>query len=162
MRLISVLLFIALLSSCATYSLFKKEDLKKIPVGSSKVIALTTMSPDSCFKFMMRQMAKDGWAVTTNKEVMQISTALRSVQGGTSIKVNAFIQPSHKGSEIILSGEWGLDLDGSIAVNPYGIGISGTKTIIWTGDLSKKTNLAFQNLLNVGISANPYAVSYEK
>lgn len=159
----SAILMIVTLASCSTVTLLEKSDLKKIPRGSTKVIAKKSVSADSLLTILTHQMAKDGWTVTTNKEARQISTTMRSVQGGTSMKVNAYVEPVTGGSMVTFSGEWGLDLDGSIAVNSYNsFGANGSKTIIWTGELSKKTNLAFQNLIIIAIDIKPSSLFYEK
>lgn len=159
-----LLLILFLTASCSPTILVKKDDLRKIPKGSTKVIAETTMSPDEAYNYVSKSFAKSGCPVAGSKESMQVICNGKAVEGGTMLKALAFIEPTKSGSNVILSGEWGLSSSGQIFLTSMtGVGgVGSSEKIVWQGIYNTKPCIAFQHLVVMAIDIPSDVIRYER
>jgi hypothetical protein len=164
MKCIYLILLSTIIVSCSPIILIKKDDLRKIPKGSTKVIAKTAMPPDEAYAFVLKSFAKYGCPVAGTKESMQVICNGKAIEGGTMLKALAFIEPSDTGSSVVLSGEWGLSAMGQAGFGAFtGIGgMSGTEKIVWEGIYATKSCLAFQHLIVLAIDIPGERIRYER
>lgn len=163
-RLLSLLALSLLSLSCSPTILVKKDDLRKIPKGSTKVIAETNMSPDDAYSYISKSFAKSGCPVVGSKESMQVICNGKAVEGGTMLKALAFIEPTATGSNVVFSGEWGLSSSGQIfltSMTRVG-GVSSSEKIVWQGVYNTKPCIAFQHLVVMAIDVPSDRIRYEK
>jgi hypothetical protein len=152
-----------LFTQCAPPMLVNREDLRKVPVGSTKVITKTPLNPDDAFSMIAKNFAKAGCPVISDKTSMQVICNGRAVEGETMLKALAFIEPEGTGSSIIMSGEWGLTASGQAGMSAFGAsGISGTNKVVWEGVFPTKACVAFQHLILMSNNIPNGLVSYAK
>lgn len=162
-----LLLAVALLiQSCANPTLLvNKEDLQRIPYGSTKVVSMTSLSPDESFSTIAKAFAKSGCPVKSDKTAMQIICDGKSVEGGTQLKALAFFEEDPMGTKVTMSGEWGLDASGQVAMSAFSGSrgmVSATNQIRWEGIKGTKPCIAFQHLILLSLSIPDARMKYEK
>jgi hypothetical protein len=163
--MIRYVLFASILAftSCTKTALLNRDELRSIPKGTKKIIASSSQSPEETYITVSKIFAKNGCPVTSNKESLQVICNGKSVEGGTSLKAMAFIEPSQSGSTITFSGEWGLDGMGQAGMSAFGAGgISGSNTIIWEGVYPTKSCIAFQHMMMLAKEVSNTELLYEK
>lgn len=154
----------ALLASCTPALIIKKEDLQRVPKGTTKVVAVSDMTADSVFKFVSRSFARSGCPVSASKESMQVVCNGKAVEGGTLMRAMAYIEPHSKGSIVTFTGEWGLNSSGQIFLTSMtGVsGVTGTEQVVWRGIDGTKSAVVFQYLIAYAIDIPNHDISYEK
>lgn len=144
----TLLAFILFLASCSPIMVIDKSDFSQIPKKSSKVIANVNYSPDSLFNESARILARNGCPVQSDRTAMQIIGGNKSVEGGTMMNCMVYIEPTATGSRATITGEWGLDQDGQIAMKAItGSNSYGMSKIIFEGTGTTKPDVAFQYLV---------------
>ncbi|TRX37999.1 hypothetical protein FNW52_03615 [Flavobacterium sp. ZT3R18] len=145
LQLLSIIL---LLTACSPLYLVGKNDFQQIPKGSKKVIVNVSYATDSLFKIVSKNFAREGCPVQTDKNAMQIYCNGKSVEGGTLLKAMAFVEPTATGSQVIFSGEWGLNQEGQIMMQAAtNIQYNATSPIVFEKNGTSKTDVAFQYLV---------------
>jgi hypothetical protein len=72
----------------------------------------------------------------------------KSVEGGTLMKIQAFVDDEGNGSSVLFSGDWGLDGNGQIAMKAFaGMTMYSTMPIVFNGRGTTKPDVAFQHMV---------------
>lgn len=143
------ILALSFVSSCSPVYLVNKEDFKEIPYGSKKVIIETGYSADSLFNNVAHIFLRDGWAIDADRTLYQIKSLGKSIGHGTYLIPHVYVQSTNFGSVCFISGEWGLDTNGQIAMSAMtGMnGLSRSNEIVFEGSAVTKPGLAFQQMI---------------
>ncbi len=141
-------LFAILLNGCTTYMLLEQTEFKGIPVGSKSVKVEVSYSKDSLFNVVSRNFARYGCPVKTDKSAMQILCDGKSVEGGTNMKLKAFVDDNGNGSYVTISGDYGLDASGQIAMNALvGNTMYSTLPVEFNGKGTTRADISFQHMV---------------
>lgn len=158
LQLLSIIL---LLTACSPLYLVEKNDFQQIPKGSKKVIVNVSYATDSLFKIVSKNFAREGCPVQTDKNAMQIFCNGKSVEGGTLLKAMAFVEPTTTGSQVVFSGEWGLNQEGQIMMQAFtNTQIYATSPIVFEKNGTSKTDVAFQHLVLFARQIENGTISY--
>ncbi len=147
-NLIWLSLFAILLNGCTTIMLLEQTEFNGIPVGSKSVKVEVSYSKDSLFNVVSRNFARYGCPVKTDKSAMQILCDGKNVEGGTNMKLKAFVDDDGGGSYVTISGDYGLDAGGQIAMKAFGgMTMYSTFPIEFNGRGTTKADVAFQHMV---------------
>lgn len=139
---------ILLFSSCTPTYLISKEEFKKIPYGSTKVVVTSEISSDSLMNTFTRLLAADGFPVNTNKIAMQVTTEGKSIGGGTLMKTYIYVEQLKDSSRATMTGAYGLDAQGNIAFSVFaGNNSSGTDIAKFTNSATSRPDLVYQKMV---------------
>lgn len=143
-----IIAYTIFLSSCTPIYLISKDDFKKIPTGSTKVIVKVPYSADSLMNTFTRVMASQGFPVNTNKIAMQVSSEGKSIGGGTMMKTLIYFEQIGDSSKATMTGAYGLDATGNIAFSAFaGHNSSGTDVAVFNGSSTSKPDLVYQQMV---------------
>lgn len=164
MKLFLLLVLAVLFQSCTPILLVNKEDLKHIPYGATKVISLTPVGAKETAQTLARSFAKSGCPVRFEELSMQVVCDGKPIEGGTSLKVMAYIEEVSEGTLVTMSGEWGLDASGQVGFAAItGLGsVTGTNRIVWEGLKATKPCVAFQHMILMSIAIPESMQRYAK
>jgi hypothetical protein len=151
-------------ASCASPQyIVGKEEFKKIPKGSRRVIVSTDYPADSLFNVVARILAKDAWPVQSDRTAMQITSLGRSIGSGTFMRPNVFIEPGGSGSKAYFAGEWLLDANGQIVMQSFANKSNyGSSRIVFGKTGTTKTDMAFQKLVMLARKIENGRISYSQ
>ncbi len=136
------------LISCTPIILLQQTEFNEIPVGSKMVFVTVDYSKDSLFNRVSKSFARYGCPVKSDKGAMQVLCDGKSVEGGTLMKIQAFVDDEGNGSSVLFSGDWGLDGNGQIAMKAFaGMTMYSTMPIIFNGRGTTKPDVAFQHMV---------------
>ncbi len=161
--LLRTVFLIIVLSSCGgpIYKISSKE-FHEIPVGSSKVVVLVPVQADSLRSIISSIFARNACPVISDPSG-QVRCDGKSVEGGTLMKVLAFIEPETNGSKATLTALYGLDAQGQAMYQ----GITGhsnysTAPAIFQWDARKRSDVAFQYMVLMAREIPSANISYQK
>ena len=156
-KIITTLFISAMLQSCGSYLVDKKE-VSQIPKGAKKIVINSNYSSDSLFTIISKSFIREGWIIKSNKSSMQISAESKSVGHGTTLTPVVYIE----GGKAYYSGEWGMDYKGQLMIYSFG-GPSQLKSepIKFRRAPSTKNDLAFQGLLLLAKKVPNSKITYE-
>ena len=141
-------LFAIMLIGCTTIMLLEQTEFNEIPVGSKSVKVEVSYSKDSLFNVVSRNFARYGCPVKTDKSAMQILCDGKNVEGGTNMKLKAFVDDDGGRSYVTISGDYGLDAGGQIAMKAFGgMTMYSTFPIEFNGRGTTKADVAFQHIV---------------
>ena len=136
------------LISCTPIILLQQTEFNEIPVGSKMVFVTVDYSKDSLFNRVSKSFARYGCPVKSDKGAMQVLCDGKSVEGGTLMKIQAFVDDEGNGSSVLFSGDWGLDGNGQIAMKAFaGMTMYSTMPIVFNGRGTTKPDVAFQHMV---------------
>ena len=136
------------LISCTLIILLQQTEFNEIPVGSKMVFVTVDYSKDSLFNRVSKSFARYGCPVKSDKGAMQVLCDGKSVEGGTLMKIQAFVDDEGNGSSVLFSGDWGLDGNGQIAMKAFaGMTMYSTMPIVFNGRGTTKPDVAFQHMV---------------
>jgi hypothetical protein len=136
------------LISCTPIILLQQTEFNEIPVGSKMVFVTVDYSKDSLFNRVSKSFARYGCPVKSDKGAMQVLCDGKSVEGGTLMKIQAFVDDEENGSSVLFSGDWGLDGNGQIAMKAFaGMTMYSTMPIVFNGRGTTKPDVAFQHMV---------------
>ena len=136
------------LISCTPIILLQQTEFNEIPVGSKMVFVTVDYSKDSLFNRVSKSFARYGCPVKSDKGAMQVLCDGKSVEGGTLMKIQAFVDDEGNGSSVLFSGDWGLDGNGQIAMKAFaGMTMYSTMPIVFNGRGTTKPDIAFQHMV---------------
>ena len=136
------------LISCTPIILLQQMEFNEIPVGSKMVFVTVDYSKDSLFNRVSKSFARYGCPVKSDKGAMQVLCDGKSVEGGTLMKIQAFVDDEGNGSSVLFSGDWGLDGNGQIAMKAFaGMTMYSTMPIVFNGRGTTKPDVAFQHMV---------------
>jgi hypothetical protein len=136
------------LISCTPIILLQQTEFNEIPVGSKMVFVTVNYSKDSLFNRVSKSFARYGCPVKSDKGAMQVLCDGKSVEGGTLMKIQAFVDDEGNGSSVLFSGDWGLDGSGQIAMKAFaGMTMYSTMPIVFNGRGTTKPDVAFQHMV---------------
>lgn len=136
------------LISCSPIILLQQTEFNEIPVGSKMVFVTVDYSKDSLFNRVSKSFARYGCPVKSDKGAMQVLCDGKSVEGGTLMKIQAFVDDEGNGSSVLFSGDWGLDGNGQIAMKAFaGMTMYSTMPIVFNGRGTTKPDVAFQHMV---------------
>ena len=136
------------LISCTPIILLQQTEFNEIPVGSKIVFVTVDYSKDSLFNRVSKSFARYGCPVKSDKGAMQVLCDGKSVEGGTLMKIQAFVDDEGNGSSVLFSGDWGLDGNGQIAMKAFaGMTMYSTMPIVFNGRGTTKPDVAFQHMV---------------
>ena len=136
------------LISCTPIILLQQTEFNEIPVGSKMVFVTVDYSKDSLFNRVSKSFARYGCPVKSDKGAMQVLCDGKSVEGGTLMKIQAFVDDEGSGSSVLFSGDWGLDGNGQIAMKAFaGMTMYSTMPIVFNGRGTTKPDVAFQHMV---------------
>jgi hypothetical protein len=136
------------LISCSPIILLQQTEFNEIPVGSKMVFVTVDYSKDSLFNRVSKSFARYGCPVKSDKGAMQVLCDGKSVEGGTLMKIQAFVDDEGSGSSVLFSGDWGLDGNGQIAMKAFaGMTMYSTMPIVFNGRGTTKPDVAFQHMV---------------
>ena len=93
------------LISCSPIILLQQTEFNEIPVGSKMVFVTVDYSKDSLFNRVSKSFARYGCPVKSDKGAMQVLCDGKSVEGGTLMKIQAFVDDEGNGSSVLFSGD---------------------------------------------------------
>lgn len=136
------------LISCTPIILLQQTEFNEIPVGSKMVFVTVDYSKDSLFNRVSKSFARYGCPVKSDRGAMQVICDGKSVEGGTLMKLQAFVDDEGNGSSVLFSGDWGLDANGQIAMKAFGgMTMYSTMPIVFNGRGTTKPDIAFQHMV---------------
>ena len=136
------------LISCTPIILLQQTEFNEIPVGSKSVFITVNYSKDSLFNRVSKSFARYGCPVKSDRAAMQVLCDGKSVEGGTLMKIQAFVDDEGNGSSVLFSGDWGLDGNGQIAMKAFaGMTMYSTMPIVFNGRGTTKPDVAFQHMV---------------
>ena len=136
------------LISCTPIILLQQTEFNEIPVGSKMVFVTVNYSKDSLFNRVSKSFARYGCPVKSDRGAMQVICDGKSVEGGTLMKLQAFVDDEGNGSSVLFSGDWGLDANGQIAMKAFGgMTMYSTMPIVFNGRGTTKPDIAFQHMV---------------
>ena len=136
------------LISCTPIILLQQTEFNEIPVGSKMVFVTVNYSKDSLFNRVSKSFARYGCPVKSDRGAMQVICDGKSVEGGTLMKLQAFVDDEGSGSSVLFSGDWGLDANGQIAMKAFGgMTMYSTMPIVFNGRGTTKPDIAFQHMV---------------
>jgi hypothetical protein len=136
------------LISCTPIILLQQTEFNEIPVGSKMDFVTVNYSKDSLFNRVSKSFARYGCPVKSDKGAMQVLCDGKSVEGGTLMKIQAFVDDEGNGSSVLFSGDWGLDGNGQIAMKAFaGMTMYSTMPIVFNGRGTTKPDVAFQHMV---------------
>jgi hypothetical protein len=142
--------------------LIQQTEFNEIPIGSKSVKVEVSYSKDSLFNVVSRNFARYGCPVKTDKSAMQILCDGKNVEGGTNMKLKAFVDDDGVGSYVTISGDYGLDASGQIALKAFaGTTMYSTFPIEFNGKGTTKADVAFQHMVILAKQLNG-KISYLK
>lgn len=150
MRKLVPLLLLWISSSCAPTFLISQEEVKSIPKGTKKILVDVPYSQDQLLSNVAKYFSREGYQVNTDKTAMQVSTGFKSIEGGATVRMVAFVDSVSNNSRLYLSGEWGLNTDGQAAMKAFsGATMSGaSNAIIYDWNMGgTKPGIAFQHMV---------------
>lgn len=151
-----------LLIGCTPIMLIQQTEFNEIPIGSRSVKVEVSYSKDSLFNVVSRNFARYGCPVKTDKSAMQILCDGKNVEGGTNMKLKAFVDDDGVGSYVTISGDYGLDASGQIALKSFaGMTMYSTFPIEFNGKGTTKADVAFQHMVILAKQLNG-KISYLK
>ena len=156
------LLLVVINFSCSPIILLQQTEFNEIPIGSKNIIVNVDYGKDSLFNMVSKNFARYGCPTKTDKSAMQILCDGKSVEGGTLMKLKAFVDDSGKGSYVSFSGDFGLDASGQIAMKAFGgMTMYSTFPIEFNGRGTTKADVAFQHMVILAKQING-SITYSK
>lgn len=157
-----VSMIIILLVGCSPIILIQQTEFNEIPIGSKNIKVELNYSKDSLFNVVSRNFARYGCPVKTDKSAMQILCDGKNVEGGTNMKLKAFVDDNGSGSYVTISGDYGLDANGQIAMKSFaGMTMYSTFPIVFNGKGTTKADVAFQHMVILAKQLNG-SITYSK
>ena len=153
---------ICLLISCSPIILLQQSEFNEIPIGSKSITINVDYGKDSLFNIVSKNFARYGCPTKTDKAAMQILCDGKSVEGGTLMKLKAFVDENGNGSYVTISGDYGLDANGQIAMKAFGgMTMYSTFPIEFNGRGTTKADVAFQHMVILAKQING-KITYSK